>query len=279
VWLIAAAIFAGLWIVMLSGGASRSNPVRSLPFSGFESAVSQGQIKTAAIAPDGAVHGLLTGGQSYTSRIPTALADPGVAPLLAAHHVLVSGTASSGGVSAFTVVADLLPLLLFGLFIVIARRAAKKLGASGVGGLMGFTGSRAKVYDEDRPITRFADVAGYDGPKQEISEVVDFLKDPERFRRAGANGPRGVLMVGPPGTGKTLMARAVAGEAGVPFLALTGSSFVELFVGVGASRVRDLFADARKRSPSIIFIDEIDAIGGRRGSGLGRAATTSANKH
>jgi cell division protease FtsH len=177
------------------------------------------------------------------------------------------------------VVADLLPLLLFGLFIVIARRAAKKLGASGVGGLMGFTGSRAKVYDEERPITRFADVAGYDGAKQEISEVVDFLKDPERFRRAGANGPRGVLMVGPPGTGKTLMARAVAGEAGVPFLALTGSSFVELFVGVGASRVRDLFADARKRSPSIIFIDEIDAIGGRRGSGLGRAATTSANKH
>ena len=115
------------------------------------------------------------------------------------------------------------------------------------------------------PSTRFSDIAGYDGAKQEFTEVVDFLKHPDRYVRAGAVGPRGVLMVGPPGTGKTLIARAVAGEAEVPFLALTGSSFVELFVGVGASRVRDLFADARKLAPSIIFIDEIDAIGQRRG--------------
>ena len=115
------------------------------------------------------------------------------------------------------------------------------------------------------PATRFSDIAGYEGSKREVSEVVDFLSHPDRYARAGAVGPRGVLMVGPPGTGKTLMARAVAGESGVPFLALTGSSFVELFVGVGASRVRDLFADARKRAPCIIFIDEIDAIGQRRG--------------
>jgi len=133
---------------------------------------------------------------------------------------------------------------------------------------MGFGGSRAKVYDEDRPTTRFSDIAGYEGAKREVAEVVDFLSHPERYERAGAMGPRGVLMVGPPGTGKTLMARAVAGEAGVPFLALTGSSFVELFVGVGASRVRDLFADARKRAPSIVFIDEIDAIGQRRGGSI-----------
>ena len=133
---------------------------------------------------------------------------------------------------------------------------------------MGFGGSRAKVYDEDRPTTRFTDIAGYEGAKREVTEVVDFLSHPERYAAAGAIGPRGVLMVGPPGTGKTLMARAVAGEAGVPFLALTGSSFVELFVGVGASRVRDLFADARKRAPSIIFIDEIDAIGQRRGGSI-----------
>src|SRR4029077_16779079 len=116
------------------------------------------------------------------------------------------------------------------------------------------------------PTTRFSDVAGYAGAKQEISEVVDFLKSPQRYASAGAVGPRGVLMVGPPGTGKTLLARAVAGEADVPFLALTGSSFVEMFVGVGASRVRDLFNDARKRAPSIVFIDEIDAIGQRRGA-------------
>src|SRR5205823_2734063 len=119
-----------------------------------------------------------------------------------------------------------------------------------------------------RPKTRFTGVAGYEGAKQEITEVVDFLKHPERYTAAGAVGPRGVLMVGPPGTGKTLLARAVAGEADVPFLALTGSSFVEMFVGVGAARVRDLFAAARKAAPSIIFIDEIDAIGQRRGGSL-----------
>ena len=128
--------------------------------------------------------------------------------------------------------------------------------------------SRAKVFDEERPSTTFADVAGYEGAKSEIAEVVDFLRQPERYTRAGAMVPRGVLMVGPPGTGKTLLARAVAGEAHVPFFSVTGSGFVELFVGVGASRVRDLFEQARKRAPAIIFIDEIDAIGQRRaGSG------------
>ena len=133
---------------------------------------------------------------------------------------------------------------------------------------MGIGASKAKVYDEERPTTRFADVAGYEGAKREISEVVDFLKHPERYAAAGAVAPRGVLMVGPPGTGKTLLARAVAGEADVPFFALTGSSFVELFVGVGAARVRDLFAAARKAAPAIIFIDEVDAIGQRRGGAL-----------
>jgi cell division protease FtsH len=134
-----------------------------------------------------------------------------------------------------------------------------------VGGIGGFGRSRAKIIEAQRPKTRFADVAGYDGVKQEVSEVVDFLRDPARYAAAGATGPRGVIMVGPPGTGKTLMARAVAGEAEVPFLSVTGSEFVEMFVGVGASRVRDLFQEARKRAPSIIFIDEVDAIGGRRG--------------
>jgi cell division protease FtsH len=140
--------------------------------------------------------------------------------------------------------------------------------AAGGGGIGGILGSRAKVYDAERPTTRFSDVAGYDGAKQEISEVIDFLKEPQRYARAGAMGPRGVLMVGPPGTGKTLMARAVAGEAQVPFFAITGSGFVELFVGVGAARMRDLFADAKKRAPAIIFMDEIDAIGQRRGVGF-----------
>jgi cell division protease FtsH len=157
-------------------------------------------------------------------------------------------------------------LIIVVLFVWFARRSSKQMGGR-LGGIMSFGKSKAKVYDEDKPKTRFADIAGYEGSKAEVMEVVDFLKHPARYQRAGAVGPKGVLMVGPPGTGKTLLARAVAGEAEVPFFSLSGSSFVEMFVGVGASRVRDLFVDARKRAPSIIFIDEIDAIGGRRGPG------------
>src|SRR6185312_2166980 len=136
-------------------------------------------------------------------------------------------------------------------------------------GIMSIGRSRAKVYSTERPRTTFADVAGYTGVKQEISEVVDFLKSPGRFREIGARIPKGVLLVGPPGTGKTLLARAVAGEAGVPFLSVSGSDFMEMFVGVGAARVRDLFQTAKKQSPAIIFIDEIDSIGRKRGAGLG----------
>jgi cell division protease FtsH len=164
------------------------------------------------------------------------------------------------------VILNLLPFVLFlGFYLWIGSRTGRQLA----NGVMGVGRAKAKVYDlDDRPKTRFSDVAGYEGAKQEVQEVVDYLKNPEKYRRAGAVGPKGVLMVGPPGTGKTLMARAVAGEAEVPFFALTGSSFVEMFVGVGAARVRDLFNDARKRAPSIIFIDEIDAIGSRRGVGI-----------
>ena len=144
---------------------------------------------------------------------------------------MVKGT--TAGTTFWAVVLALLPfVLLIGLFFWISRRAARQLG----GGFMGIGASRAKVYDQERPTTRFSDVAGYDGAKRDVSEVVDFLTHPERYSAAGAATPRGVLMVGPPGTGKTLLARAVAGEAEVPFFALTGSSFVELFVGVGAAR-------------------------------------------
>jgi len=168
--------------------------------------------------------------------------------------------------TVLSVILSLLPLLLFvGLFIFLGRRAGRQLA----GGLGSLTGSRAKLYDAEKPTTRFSDVAGYEGAKQEVAEVVDFLKHPNRYAKVGAIGPKGVLMVGPPGTGKTLMARAVAGEAGVPFFSVTGSSFIEIFVGVGASRVRDLFAEARKRAPAIVFIDEIDAVGRHRGAGLG----------
>ncbi len=159
----------------------------------------------------------------------------------------------------------LLPVgLLIGFFYWMQRRAQGQMG-----GIMSVGRSKAKTYTTERPGTTFDDVAGYKGVKQEITEVVDFLKNPERFAEIGARTPKGLLLVGPPGTGKTLIARAVAGEAGVPFMSVTGSDFMEMFVGVGASRVRDLFESARKMGRAIIFIDEIDSIGRKRGAGLG----------
>ena len=154
-------------------------------------------------------------------------------------------------------------ILVFWLF----RRMSRGAGGA-FQGVRGVGRSRAKVFDAERPSTKFSDVAGYEGAKEEISEIIDFLRNPGRYSRAGAMAPRGVLMVGPPGTGKTLLARAVAGEASVPFFSVSGSSFVEMFVGVGAARVRDLFSEARKRAPAIIFVAEVDASGQRRaGSG------------
>jgi len=159
----------------------------------------------------------------------------------------------------------LLPfLLIMGFFIWMQRRAMGQAGS-----IMSIGRSRAKSYNADKPSTTFADVAGYEGVKQEIKEVVDFLRMPERFKEIGARVPKGILLVGPPGTGKTLFARAIAGEAGVGFLSVTGSDFMEMFVGVGASRVRDLFQQAKKMGRAIIFVDEIDSIGRKRGAGLG----------
>jgi cell division protease FtsH len=261
-----------LWIVgilvtlllLVSTLGSRSTST-SLSFSEWQAKVDANQVKTAKIDPSGKVTGTLNDKNqtNYSSRIPTALNDNTLARDLEKHHVTVTGVGSS--TSFWAVVLGLLPLiLLVGLFFWFSRRASRQLG----GGLFGIGASRAKKYDEERPETRFSDVAGYEGAKREISEVVEFLKHPDRYRAAGAVGPRGVLMIGPPGTGKTLMARAVAGEAEVPFFALTGSSFVELFVGVGAARVRDLFGAARRAAPAIIFIDELDAIGQRRGGAI-----------
>ncbi|MCB0114089.1 MAG: AAA family ATPase, partial [Caldilineaceae bacterium] len=161
----------------------------------------------------------------------------------------------------------LLPMILiFGFFIFIMRQA----GGGGQNRAMQFGRSRARKMDEaDRPTVTFEDVAGSEEAKQELQEVVEFLREPQKFASLGARIPKGVLMVGSPGTGKTLLAKAVAGEAGVPFFSISGSEFVEMFVGVGASRVRDLFEQAKKASPCIIFIDEIDAVGRHRGAGMG----------
>ncbi len=259
-WLLLGGAVLGALVLFHPG--IKGSTTRDFSYSAFVSEVTANKVSTATISSTGLVTGKLDNGVAYTSQIPTALNDNALSPLPLTHRVQVTGTNSSS-YSVASLLFSLLPLLLLvGVFVWFARRGRKQLG-----GIMSIGRSKAKLYDEERPSTRFADIAGYEGSKAEVMEVVDYLKHPQRYARAGAVGPKGVLMVGPPGTGKTLLAKAVAGEAGVPFFALSGSSFVEMFVGVGASRVRSLFTDARKHAPSIIFIDEIDAIGGRRGPG------------
>jgi cell division protease FtsH len=238
----------------------------SLTYSQFLTDVTKHAVKTVTIAQSGSTSsGTLTNGTNYTVVIPPQ-ASQALLDELQANGVQITGSTSSPGFGT-ELLNWIIILAPFLVLIWFWRRLSR--GAAGqMQGILGVGRSRAKVFDEERPSTTFNDVAGYDGAKAEISEVVDFLRNPDRYARAGAVVPRGVLMIGPPGTGKTLLARAVAGEAHVPFFSVTGSSFVEMFVGVGAARVRDLFAEARKRSPAIIFIDEIDAIGQRRaGSG------------
>ena len=244
------------------------SPSTSLTYSQFLDDVSAHQVKTVQLAstPGATSSGTLTNGKSFTVVIPPQ-AGQELLTELQDNNVAVSSAPSGNGFGTQLLVY----LIVFGLPILIFVWVFRRISRGAAGGLQGALGvgrSRAKIFDEERPSTKFTDVAGYEGAKAEIAEVVDFLQMPERYSRVGAIVPRGVLMVGPPGTGKTLLARAVAGEAGVPFFSVTGSGFVELFVGVGASRVRDLFEQARKRAPAIIFIDEIDAIGQRRaGSG------------
>jgi cell division protease FtsH len=237
----------------------------TLNYSQFLHDVSGHKVKTVTITTTGSASGTLKGGKTFTTAIPPQAGQSFLGELQKDGVQITADTSSTSfGSEVLGWLILLLPFIVLGyLWWRLSKGAAGRLqGALGVGR------SKAKVFDEERPSTTFADVAGYEGAKLEIREVVDFLQQPERYARAGAMAPRGILMVGPPGTGKTLLARAVAGEAKVPFFSVSGSSFVEMFVGVGAARVRDLFADARKRAPAIIFVDEIDAIGQRRsGSG------------
>jgi cell division protease FtsH len=242
---------------------------QQLNYSQLTSDVSAHKIKTVNIpSPSSAganvtLTGTLADGKQFQAVTPPVTPGSALANELQAKHVAISYQSPGSSIWGELLYVLLILVLPFALIFWVFRRMARTAGSS-LQGVMGVGRSRAKVFDAERPTTRFSDVAGYDGAKAEITEVVDFLRNPDRYRAAGAMAPRGVLMVGPPGTGKTLLARAVAGEASVPFFSVTGSSFVEMFVGVGAARVRDLFAEARKAAPAIIFVDEIDAIGQRR---------------
>jgi cell division protease FtsH len=272
-WLWPIALLATVLLFFFLPAVHGQSPV-DLTYSQFVARSNAHQIKTvdfgnSSNGSNTPTTGELTNGKSYTTVIPGQPTDALSRQLTSNGAKTVDAAPPSSGIGSqiLSWLILLLPLILvFWLF----RRMARASGgaAGGLQGVLGVGRSRAKVFDAERPNTKFTDVAGYEGAKAEISEVVDFLRSPDRYTRAGALAPRGLLMVGPPGTGKTLLARAVAGEASVPFFSVTGSSFVELFVGVGAARVRDLFAEARKRAPAIIFVDEIDAIGQRRaGSG------------
>jgi len=260
-WLLPAGILVALflWIYL---PAVHTAGQTTLTYSQFLSDVGKGTVKTVTIAQSGGTStGTLTNGTNYTVVIPPQAGQSLLDTLQSKNVQTTASTSSPGfGTELLNWIIILAPFIIL---VWLWRRLSR--GAAGqMQGILGVGRSRAKVFDEERPSTTFNDVAGYDGAKAEISEVVDFLRNPDRYSKAGAVVPRGVLMVGPPGTGKTLLARAVAGEAQVPFFSVTGSSFVEMFVGVGAARVRDLFSEARKRSPAIIFIDEVDAIGQRR---------------
>ncbi len=272
-WLWPVALLATIALYLFLPAIHVSSPV-NLSYSQFTQQVAQHKVKTVefqsvASGNNTPATGKLTNGKDYTTVIAGG-ASPAFANQLKTEGVQsVSADQPSSGLGT-EVLSWLILLLPLVLVFYLFRRMARAGGgaAGGLQGVLGVGRSRAKLFDAERPTTKFTDVAGYEGAKAEIGEVVDFLRHPDRYQRAGAMAPRGALMIGPPGTGKTLLARAVAGEASVPFFSVAGSSFVEMFVGVGAARVRDLFAEARKRAPAIIFVDEIDAIGQRRaGSG------------
>ena len=254
---------AGFALVLLQWVLATYNAVDNIPYSQFEQLVAQGQVSEVAVGQDviqGKVKDKLPSGKS---AFITARVDPALAEKLADKGVTVTGVPSGGLLQ--TILSWVVPAVMFYLiWIFLARRFADR---QGFGGLMSIGKSRAKVYVVKDTKVTFADVAGVEEAKFELQEVVSFLKDPKSYGRLGAHVPKGILLVGPPGTGKTLLARAVAGEAAVPFFSISGSEFVEMFVGLGAARVRDLFEQARKAAPCIIFIDELDALGRSRSPG------------
>ncbi len=258
-WYILAAV---LGVLLIQDVLTAARQTETLPYSDFKRLVAEGKVAEVTVG-DRRITGRFREPIDGRPYFVTQRVDDSVAEDLAKAGVTFTGAPEPGFL--VTLMSWIVPaLVFFGLWFFLIRRFADR---AGFGGMMTVGKSKAKVYVEKNTGTTFADVAGADEAKAELEEIVAFLKDPETYGRLGARSPKGVLLVGPPGTGKTLLARAVAGEAGVPFFSISGSEFVEMFVGVGAARVRDLFEQARKAAPCIIFIDELDALGRARTAG------------
>lgn len=258
-WLVVAVVFLSIF---QSFGSNESNS-RKIDYSTFLAEVNQDQIREAEIQGR-EIHVTKKNSNKYITYIP--MNDPKLLDSLLTKNVKVVGAPPEETSFLATIFISWFPmLLLIGVWIFFMRQ----MQGGGGKGAMSFGKSKARMLTEDQIKTTFADVAGCDEAKEEVSELVDYLREPSRFQKLGGKIPKGILMVGPPGTGKTLLAKAIAGEAKVPFFNISGSDFVEMFVGVGASRVRDMFEQAKKAAPCIIFIDEIDAVGRQRGAGLG----------
>ncbi|MEA3057601.1 MAG: cell division protease FtsH [Sphingomonadales bacterium] len=260
-------LFALVLFVQMIDGGSRTATGTAIPYSEFVRQVNGGNVRSVTIATDSsrnsAIVGKLQSGETFRTVAP---GDASVSDKLLAKGVDVQVKAEEQSSIWLYMLYNSLPfLLILGISFFVMRQMQKNAGS----GAMGFGKSRARMLTEKQGRVTFADVAGIDEAREELQEIVEYLKDPGRFARLGGKIPKGALLVGSPGTGKTLLARAIAGEAGVPFFTISGSDFVEMFVGVGASRVRDMFDQAKKSAPCIVFIDEIDAVGRHRGAGLG----------
>lgn len=261
-WVVIAVV---LMSVFNNFGSRTGQNNAALSYSQFIDAVKSGQVQNVILDDENGIKGQLQSGEKFTSYAPN---DPHLIDDLLASGVEIKAQAATEESMLMQIFISWFPmLLLIGVWVFFMRQMQG--GAGGKGGPMSFGKSKARMLEEDQVKVTFADVAGCDEAKEEVEEMVDFLKDPAKYQKLGGKIPRGALMVGPPGTGKTLLARAIAGEAKVPFFTISGSDFVEMFVGVGASRVRDMFEQAKRHSPCIIFIDEIDAVGRQRGAGLG----------
>jgi len=259
IWGVIVVVLIGLYSMVTGGGKAAS--AGEITYSQMLNKVDAGEVKSAEVR-QGSVVLTDQSNKTFTAYTPTDQGD--LVHELRAHGVNVSAK-PVGGLTVVGVLVQALPvLLLVGVWIFFMRQMQ-----GGTRGAMGFGKSKARLLTENKNRVTFEDVAGVEEAKEEVVEIVDFLKDPQKFQRLGGKIPKGALLIGPPGTGKTLLARAIAGEAGVPFFTISGSDFVEMFVGVGASRVRDMFEQAKKNAPCIIFIDEIDAVGRHRGAGLG----------